>query len=110
MEKIDPDEMKHVENAPEQNLTERLKVPFRIKLGILPAAQVPGPVWLNEYDGEYLVVKESGYSNDYEGVQSFWVEFEPIKTGETKVGFVQRPRMINPLFIGHSYTISIVEK
>jgi hypothetical protein len=110
MRKDDSSEIEEKQIAEAKVLTEKLHVPFTIDLSILPAQEAPGPVWLNEYDPQYLLVKQSGYRNDYEGNQSFWVEFEPIKTGQTQVGFVQRPRMINPLYIGHPYTISIVEE
>jgi len=109
MKKIEPAEMKEKQTAAQQELTERLNVPFIIELSILPAQQAPGPVWLSDYDPQYLRVQMAGYFNNFEGQQSFWVEFKPIKAGQTHVEFVQQPRLINPLFIGHPYTIKIVE-
>jgi hypothetical protein len=107
MRKVDPSEMKEKQTASEQELNEKLNTPFIIELSILPAKEAPGPVWLDQYDPEYLQVMKSGYFNDYEGNQSFWVEFNPIKAGQTQVGFVQQPRLINPLYINYPYTVNI---
>jgi|GEM_PF-3802223 len=110
MKKMESAEMKEKQTAAEQELSEQLNVPFIIELSILPAQQAPGPVWLSAYDPQYLTVLMAGYFNNFEGQQSFWVEFNPIKVGQTHVEFVQQPRLINPLFIGHPYTIKIIEQ
>jgi hypothetical protein len=109
MSKVNPSEKKDKQTAPGQVLTERLNSQFRIELSILPANEGPGPAWLDVYESEYLQVIESGYSNDFQGNQSFWVEFNPIKVGQAQVEFAQQPRLINPLFIGHPYTVNIIE-
>ncbi|MBS1912296.1 MAG: hypothetical protein JST22_09950 [Bacteroidetes bacterium] len=88
-------------------LSETVGVPFIISLPLVPASEMPGPVWLNSYDANYLLVNECGYSNDYSGNQLFWVRFTPLAAGVANVGFAQQQRLINPLFIGIDYRITI---
>ncbi|HVZ41210.1 MAG TPA: hypothetical protein VHI13_18160 [Candidatus Kapabacteria bacterium] len=82
-------------------------VPFTISLPLVAASEMPGPVWLERYDSNYLLVSECGYSNDYSGNQFFWVRFIPTAAGVANASFVQQQRLINPLFIGIQYQITI---
>jgi hypothetical protein len=107
MRTVAQDARKEVQTAAGVQLDEKLNVPFFIDLPLAPAKDAPGPVWLDQYDLTYLQVVQSGYSNDFQGNQYFWVQFNPIQAGQTQVGFVQQPRLINPLFISLPYTITI---
>jgi hypothetical protein len=98
---------KEVQTAAGVQLNEKLNVPFYIDLPLGPAQEAPGPAWLDQYDPAYLQVVQSGYFNDFQGNQSFWVQFNPIQAGQTQAQFVQQPRLINPLFISLPYTITI---
>jgi len=107
MRTVERDARTEVQTAAGAPLNEKLNVPFFIDLPLVPAKEAPGPVWLDQYDPAYLQVVQAGYSNDFQGNQFFWVQFNPIQAGQTQAQFVQQPRLINPLFINRPYTITI---
>lgn len=96
------------QTANANHLTELLHAAFTITLPI-PEAQVPSPVWLQQYDPEYLQVMGAGLANDHENNQAFWMKFESIKVGQTSLLFVQRLKMFPPLDVRYIYEVNIVE-
>jgi hypothetical protein len=97
------------QTANAKHLTEPLHAALTITLRI-PQSQVPGPVWMQQYDPEYLQVTGAGLANDYENNQAFWMTFESIKVGQTSLLFVQRLLMIPPLDVRYTYEVNIVEQ
>jgi hypothetical protein len=81
--------------------------PFTIRLAALPCKDAPGPKWLYQYDSTVLQVTQAGTAADYSGEWATWVQFTPTQPGETQVLFVDRPRMINPLYVQRPYLVVI---
>lgn len=105
---INIDEIQEKQTAQTQERTERLNQPFTIQLDILPASEAPGPVWLVQYDQSFFTILQSGYDNDFEGRQSYWCRFKPIRLGQTTIVFFQQPRLINPLYVELPFEINII--
>lgn len=81
--------------------------PFTIRLAALPCKDAPGPKWLSEYDASFLHVQNAGTDAGYSGEWATWVQFNPTQAGETTVTFIDRPRMINPLYVQRPYRVII---
>lgn len=81
--------------------------PFVIRLAALPCKDAPGPKWLSQYDASVLRVNQAGTDAGYSGEWATWVQFTPTRAGETTVMFVDRPKMINPLYVQRPFQVVI---
>lgn len=101
------DQINDLQSATAETIKAVVGKPFLIRLAALPPRDAPGPKWLYQYDSNVLHVNQAGTATDYSGEWATWVQFTPTQPGETTVIFIDRPKMINPLYVQRPYLVVV---